>query len=86
MQKRLEVGSYVFIIESNRIITEVVVTANRGDFCVLRFPSGGAIQLRRSRIFASREDAEMQLSKNELEQVHSIALHIIMVIDWRGRW
>lgn len=68
MQKRLEVGSHVFIIESNRIITEVVVTANRGDFCVLRFPSGGAIQLRRSRIFASREDAEMQLSKNELEQ------------------
>lgn len=38
MQKRLEVGSHVFIIESNRIITEVVVTANRGDFCVLRFP------------------------------------------------
>ena len=68
MQKRLEIGSHVFIIESNRIITEVVVTANRGDFCVLRFPSGGAIQLRRSRIFASREDAEMQLPKNELEQ------------------
>ena len=49
MQKRLEIGSHVFIIESNRIITEVVVTANRGDFCVLRFPSGGAIQLRKSR-------------------------------------
>ena len=43
MQERLEVGSHVFIIESNRVITEVVVTADRGDFCVLRFPSGGAI-------------------------------------------
>lgn len=65
MQKRLEIGSHVFIIESNRIITEVVVTANRGDFCVLRFPSGGAIQLRKSRVFASKEDAEMQLQKKE---------------------
>lgn len=69
MQKRLEIGSHVFIIESNRVITEVVVTANRGDFCVLRFPSGGgAIQLRKSRVFASKEDAEMQLPKKELVQ------------------
>ena len=65
MQKRLEIGSHVFIIESNRVITEVVVTADRGDFCVLRFPSGGAIQLRKSRVFASREDAEMQIPKKE---------------------
>ena len=65
MQKRLEIGSHVFIIESNRVITEVIVTANRGDFCVLRFPSGGAIQLRRSRVFASKEEAEMQLPQKE---------------------
>lgn len=65
MQKRLEIGSHVFIIESNRVITEVVVTADRGDFCVLRFPSGGAIQLRKSRVFASREDVEMQIPKKE---------------------
>lgn len=65
MQKRLEIGSHVFIIESNRVITEVIVTADRGDFCVLRFPSGGAIQLRKSRVFASKEDAEMQILKKE---------------------
>lgn len=68
MQKRLEIGSHVFIIESNRVITEVVVTADRGDFCVLRFPSGGAIQLRRSRVFVTIEDAEMQLLKKETVQ------------------
>ena len=61
MQERLEVGSHVFIIESNRIITEVVATARRGDFYTVRFLNGGAIQLRRSRIFSSREEAEMQL-------------------------
>ena len=63
MQKRLEIGSHAFIIESNRVITEVVVTANHSDFCVLKFPSGGAIQLRKSRVFASKEDAEMQIPK-----------------------
>lgn len=68
MQKRLEIGSHVFIIESNRIITEVVVTANHGDFCVLRFPTGGAIQLRKSRVFVSKEDAEMQIPRKELVQ------------------
>ena len=61
MQERLEVGSHVFIIESNRIITEVVAAARRGDFYMVRFLNGGAIQLRRSRIFSSREEAEAQL-------------------------
>ena len=63
MQEKLEVGSHVFIIESNRTITEVVVAVRRGDFYTVRFLNGGAIQLRRSRIFSSREEAEMQLQE-----------------------
>ena len=61
MQERLEVGSHVFIIESNRTITEVVVAARRGDFYTVRFLNGGAIQLRRSRIFSTREEAETKI-------------------------
>ena len=61
MQERLEVGSHVFIIENNRIITEVVVAARRGDFYTVRFLNGGAIQLRRSRIFSTREEAETKI-------------------------
>ena len=61
MQERLEVGSHVFIVESNRTITEVVVAARRGDFYTVRFLDGGAIQLRQSRIFLSREDAEKKI-------------------------
>lgn len=68
MQKRLEIGSHVFIIESNRIITEVIVTTERGDFCVLRLPSGGAIQLRKSRVFAPKEDAKRQIPEKEPAQ------------------
>ena len=52
MQERLEVGSHVFIIESNRTITEVEVVARRWDFYTVRFLNGGAIQLGRSRIFS----------------------------------
>ena len=69
MQERLEVGSHVFIIESNRTITEVVVAARRGDFYTVRFLNGGAIQLRGSRIFSTREDAENKIpSRVEVER------------------
>lgn len=61
MQERLEVGSHVFIIESNRTITEVVVVARQGNFYTVRFLTGGAIQLRRSRIFSTREEAETKI-------------------------
>ena len=61
MQERLEVGSHVFIIESNRIITEVVVAARRGDFYTVEFMNGGAIRLRQSRIFPTREEAETKI-------------------------
>ena len=61
MQERLEVGSHVFIVESNRTISEVVVAARRGDFYTVRFLNGGAIQLRQSRIFLSREEAEKKI-------------------------
>ena len=61
MQERLEVGSHVFIIESNRTITEVEVVARRWDFYTVRFLNGGAIQLGRSRIFSTREETENKI-------------------------
>lgn len=61
MQERPEVGSHVFIIESNRIITEMIVAVRRGDFYTLRFLNGGAIQLSQSRIFLLREEAEKKM-------------------------
>ncbi len=73
MQERLEVGSHVFIVESNRTITEVVVAARRGDFYTVRFLNGGAIQLRQSRIFLSREEAEKKIlaRSEEKRRYHS---------------
>lgn len=87
MQKRLEIGSHVFIIESNRVITEVVVTANRGDFCVLRFPSGGVpFSLEKAGCLHQRKMQRCSFQRKSWYRVVSIALHIIMNIDWRRRW
>ena len=61
MQETLEVGSNVYIIESNQTIINVVVIAKHGEFYVLRMPTGGAIKLRRSRIFLTKEEAKQHL-------------------------
>ena len=39
----------------------MMVAARRGDFYTLRFLNGGAIQLRRSRIFLTRDEAEEKI-------------------------
>lgn len=53
-----EIGSKVFIIESNRIIREVTIVRKNSDFYVVRFDSNGCIQLRKSRVFSSEEAAK----------------------------
>ena len=70
MQVKLEIGSNGYIIESNRIIINVTVIAKYGEFYVLRMPTGGAIKLRRGRIFLTREEAEQHLPKKVQAQKH----------------
>ena len=71
--ERLKVGTHVFIIESHRIATEVTITARRGNFYTLKFQNGGAIQLRRNRIFLSKEDAEKSILRKTASKysIHS---------------
>lgn len=68
MQEGAEFGSHVFIIESNRTITEMIIAARRGDFYTLRFYNGGAIQFRKSRIFLLREDSEKKMTARVVEK------------------
>ena len=58
-----EKGSTTFIIESNRLIREVTISQRRGDFYVVRFGDRGGIQVRGSRLFATRGEAEAKLPK-----------------------
>ena len=59
-----EIRSKAFIIESNRILREVTIVRKNSDFYIVRFDNNGSIQLRKSRIFPTREAAEQHLSKN----------------------
>lgn len=70
MQVKLEIGSSGYIIESNRIIINVTVIAKHREFYVLRMPTGGAIKLRRGRIFITKEEAEKHLPHKVQAQKH----------------
>lgn len=69
MKEKFGIGSHVFIIESNQAIKEMVVASNHGDFYVLKFLTGGAIQLRSHRIFKTMEEAQKRLPKNKYVDV-----------------
>ena len=60
-QSEIEIGTTVYIIESNRFITEAEVIRRNGNFYTIRFGNHGGIQVRRSRLFLSREEAESLL-------------------------
>lgn len=65
---KFEVGSTAYIVESNRIVSEVTVIKRSGDFYTVRFGTNGGIQVRSSRLFASQEDAEASLTKNKRDK------------------
>jgi len=60
-QPIIEAGTKVFIIESNRFVTETEVLRRSGEFYTIRFGSNVGIKARRSRIFLSHEETEAKL-------------------------
>lgn len=70
MVTKLEVGDKAFIIESNRIVREVIVLKRSRDFFTVRFVenTSGGIQLRKSRLFSSKEEAQSCLPKKQVQK------------------
>lgn len=70
MVTKLEVGDKAFIIESNRIVREVIVLKRSRDFYTVRFVENksGGIQLRASRLFTSKEEAENCIPKKQVQK------------------
>ena len=70
MVTKLEVGDKAFIIESNRIVREVIVLKRSRDFFTVRFVknTSGGIQLRASRLFSSKEEAQSCLPKKQVQK------------------
>ena len=54
----------IYIIESNRIIREVKIVRCSGGIFLVKFPdTGGGIQVKRHRLFATREEAGNSIAK-----------------------
>ena len=70
MVTKLEVGDKAFIIESNCIVREVIVLKRSRDFFTVRFVENisGGIQLRASRLFSSKEEAQSCLPKKQVQK------------------
>lgn len=52
-------GTSAFIIESKRFVREVVIIKNTGNLYIINFTdNNGGIQVRGSRLFSTRDEAE----------------------------
>ena len=70
MAARFEAGDTVFIVESNRFIREAQIKSCTGEMYLLKFKdSDGGIKLKEHRLFASKEDAEASMRKEEKKPV-----------------
>lgn len=68
---KFETGSTAYIVESNRLIREVKIVKQSGDFYIIRFGTSGGIQVRSSRLFETAEAAESSIKKkNEPRKGH----------------
>lgn len=53
----MKIGDTVYIVTNNSNITEVTVKRINGNLCVVRFNNGGGIQIPKSRLFETPEQA-----------------------------
>lgn len=61
MEENYKVGDTVYIIESNRIIRKCTVGRVSGGIYLIRFEEGRAIQVKKHRLYCSREATEASL-------------------------
>ena len=61
-------GDTVYIVANGLTIEEAIVKRFSGGFYTIRFPSGGGIRLRESRLFASKEEAEKSITPKPNKQ------------------
>ena len=55
MEENYKVGDTVYIIENNRIIRKCTVGRVSGGIYLIRFEEGGAIQVKKHRLYGSKE-------------------------------
>lgn len=66
----MRVGDMAYIVESNKVIREVrIIRCSGGIFLVKFADTGGGIQVKRHRLFATREEAENSIVKRKEKKV-----------------
>ena len=62
MAVKFKTGDTAYLIESNRIVREVLIIKFAGGFYTICFKdSGGGIKVRETRLYASKEEAEIAM-------------------------
>ena len=65
----MKVGDTAYIVESNRYVREVEIRRCSGGMFLVRFTdTGGGIQVKAHRLFATREDAEKSIIERPVEK------------------
>lgn len=62
---QFEIGSTAYIVESNRIVREVNIVKQNGNFYIVRFGTSGGIQVRSNWLFETLETAEASIAKQK---------------------
>lgn len=63
-----EEGSHAYIVENGRNIRETTIVRRSGEFYIVRFNDKGGVKLRGSRLYATQEEAEKSLPKEEKQK------------------
>lgn len=61
--RALKAGDTAYIVENNRIVRECTIVRKSGNLYIIRFNSGGGIQVKGHRLFALQEEAEDSVSQ-----------------------
>ena len=73
MPSKYNPGDTAHIVESGLFVREVEVVKVAGGFATLRFKDGpGGVKLRRSRMYATKEDAEASLKKETHQKASAL--------------
>ena len=65
-----EIGSHAYIVESSHHIREVTIIHRSGDLYTVKFANNnGGIRVRGSRLYATKEEAEATMPKEEKKKV-----------------
>lgn len=73
----MKVGDTVYIVTNNSNITEVTVKRISGNLCVVRFNNGGGIQIPKSRLFETPEQALEHIKLHSTQPLYKEEQNII---------